>query len=746
MTKSPITTRIARCAAIAGLLLAPFGLFRPSMPPLRAEVAFARSDSADGQFAALERPALRFDLPPAVLSPLARSLVSLAPTGHDKAAPERRDTPDSDASDSFAGITVTLVATNTPDIVGDIGPQYYVQAGAGSAFAVFDRAGALLSGPNLFRDLWPPGNCHSDDRGHPGVLWDALTDRWFLTHQGNSNTLCIAVSTTADPRGSYHLYDFNVGIQVETHEIGVWRDAFLVSVSGPQSWIFALEKANMIVGGSARAFGGYSAENGAGHPVPVSFSGGPLPPAGQHPLFVSRLTPDVSRPSGRFVLSRLKVDWHANTATIAEVWSASGDEVGAPASFGCDNPSAGCIPQPGTAVQLLAQDPPIRAIARYRRFDDAQRVVAAISAPTGGPARPHVVWFELSAPWTQQVWSMASSGASGADPASRWLGAAAMNSAQEIGLGYSTSSDVISPSLRFALWPRMEITPAASSESILWTGAGAQTIGNTWNDRAGVSVDPVDGCAFWETGAYLAASGSNAWQTRIGRFRSGGCEPVTYALRVSPDIADACVETPLALSVSADPMTATAPLTLSIVTITPTTFVAVQFSQPPVGLEMPLSVPFTVTFPLTTPVGLTLLGVKGSGSGLFTATSEITLWRPITNGPTLTQATVSSVPYGAVSAGAGPTATALITYGVTFQWSLLPNTGSYLLEVAADAGFASVVFSRTTAFNLEHALVQLRPLSTYFWRVRMVNPCGPGPASAGSFLTPTFVWLPILRR
>jgi hypothetical protein len=57
-----------------------------------------------------------------------------------------------------------------------------------------------------------------------------------------------------------------------------------------------------------------------------------------------------------------------------------------------------------------------------------------------------------------------------------------------------------------------------------------------------------------------------------------------------------------------------------------------------------------------------------------------------------------------------------------------------------------VVFSRTTAYNLEYVLAKLRPLSTYFWRVRMVNPCGLGPASEGSFQTPVFVWLPILRR
>jgi hypothetical protein len=667
-------------------------------------------------------------------------------TAQGRIASERRDTPDTIASASFAGITTTLIATTTPDIVGDIGPNYYVQAGAGTMFAVFDRAGALLSGPSRMRDLWPPGNCQSNDLGHPGVRWDPLTDRWFLTYQGSINSICIAVSTTPDPRGSYNLYDFIVGTQVESHEIGVWRDALLVSVTGPQSWIFALEKAKMIDGANARAFGGYAPEGGTGYPVPVSFSGGPLPPAAQHPMFVSRLTPGPAHPSGRFVLSRIKVDWQSNTATIAEVWSASGDDVGAPSSFNCDSLPAGCIPQPGTDVTLLAQDPPIRAVAQYRRFDGAQRVVAAISAPTGSPSRPQVVWFELSAPWTPLIWSLTGSGASVAGPESRWLGAAAINSAQEIGLGYSMSSDVVSPSLQYSLWPRTELTPAASAESVLWTGAGAQTTGTLWNDRAGVSVDPIDGCTFWATGAYLGPSDSAAWQTRVGRFRSSACQPVTFALRVWPDQADACVETPLALAVYAIPMTSTAPITLAAVVITPTVGLTTVFAQPPVSLAAPFTLPFTVTFPAASPSGSALLGLRGSGSGEFTATAEVNVYQPITAAPALVPAIVDRVPLGQSPASPGLTQTRIITYGLTFEWTAAQTARSYQLEIASDAGFSSVVLSRTTQATLEHVQAGLVPLTTYHWRVRAENTCGSSLSSTGSFRTLGFLWLPMVRR
>lgn len=646
---------------------------------------------------------------------------------------------------SYEGITRTLAATRTPDIAGEIGPDFFVQVGAGPSFAVFDRTGAILAGPALLRDLWPPGNCHDDDGSHASVVWDPETGRWFLSYAGHANTICIAISTTPDPRGAYHLYAFYAGVAAEAVDLGIWPDAVLISIPHPQSWIFALEKAKMVNGEAARAVGGYGPESGTGHPIPVSFSGGPLPPSGAFPLFLSRVSPRAELPSGRFVLSRIKVGgWLPGHGSIGEIWSASGSDVGVAAELSCGAPGPGCIPQPGTLTQLWASDPPIRAVARYRRFDAVQRIVAGVSAVTGAPARPQVAWLELSAEWPQNTWTLGTHGASLDGPESRWLGAAAINSAAEIGLAYSVSSAVITPSLRYALWARTAISGAAATEAVFWPGAGAQSADGTWNDRASLTVDPADGCAFWTTGVYL--DGASVWRSRIGRFQSPECAPVTYAIRLQPDSADVCADTPQPFSASAITLSASSLISLSAVSITPTLGLTAEFAAPPVSLAAPFTLAFTVTYPMSGPTGQTLLGLRGEGSGLFTATAEVTVWKPISAAPALSAAIVDRAPHGLSPAAPGITQSRMITYDLTFEWSATQNARSYLVEVAADAGFSSVVMSRTTQATVEQARVSLTPLTNYHWRVRAENACGSILSSSSGFRTPGFVWLPVMRR
>lgn len=688
-----------------------------------------------------ERPAALYALDaPAISRPVAP--LASPPADRVDVVPGQ---PVSGSLTSYEGITRTLAATRTPDIAGEIGPDVFVQVGAGASFAVFDRAGAILAGPALLRDLWPQGSCHDEGASHASVVWDPESGRWFLSYAGHANTICIAISMTPDPRGAYHLYTFYAGVAAESVDLGIWPDVLLLSIPHPQSWIFALEKAKMVNGEPARAVGGYGPESGAGHPIPVSFSGGPLPPSGAFPLFLSRISPRAGLPSGRFALSRINVGgWLPGHGSIGEIWSGFGSDLGVAADLSCEAPGPGCIPQPGILTQLWASDPPIRAIARYRRFDAVQRIVAAVSVATGAPAKSQVVWLKLSAEWPQNTWALDAHGAGLDGSESRWLGAAAINSAAEIGLAYSVSSAVITPSLRYALWASTEISGAAASEAVFWPGAGVQSVDGTWNDRASLSIDPADGCAFWTTGVYL--DGASVWRSRIGRFQSLECVPVTYALRLLPDRVDVCADTPHPFSASAITLSASSLISLSAVSITPTLGLTAEFASPPVALAMPITLAFTVTYPMSGPSGQTLLGLRGEGSGLFTATAEVTVWKPITSAPALSPAVVDRAPRGLTPSAPGITQSGMITYELAFAWSAAQNARSYLLEVATDAGFSSVVLSRTTQATLEQARVSLTPLTNYHWRVRAENACGSILSSSGGFRTFGFVWLPVMRR
>lgn len=73
----------------------------------------------------------------------------------------------------------------------------------------------------------------------------------------------------------------------------------------------------------------------------------------------------------------------------------------------------------------------------------------------------------------------------------------------------------------------------------------------------------------------------------------------------------------------------------------------------------------------------------------------------------------------------------------TLSWSSVNGASTYEVEVAMDSAFTSVVASMTGLTTTQWAVTPaLSSVTSYFWHVRAVNPCGPGPFSAtGSFKT-----------
>jgi hypothetical protein len=63
------------------------------------------------------------------------------------------------------------------------------------------------------------------------------------------------------------------------------------------------------------------------------------------------------------------------------------------------------------------------------------------------------------------------------------------------------------------------------------------------------------------------------------------------------------------------------------------------------------------------------------------------------------------------------------------EWSAGTQSSDFVVEVATDIDFTNVVFSATVGTESVVA-TGLEPLSTYFWRVQAMNPCGSGEYSA----------------
>ncbi|MGB0384896.1 MAG: M36 family metallopeptidase [Ardenticatenaceae bacterium] len=66
----------------------------------------------------------------------------------------------------------------------------------------------------------------------------------------------------------------------------------------------------------------------------------------------------------------------------------------------------------------------------------------------------------------------------------------------------------------------------------------------------------------------------------------------------------------------------------------------------------------------------------------------------------------------------------------TFEWNAASGAQSYDIEVATDSDFSNIVYSASSESTSHTATSSLSPLTTYYWRVRAMNPCGDGSYSA----------------
>jgi hypothetical protein len=101
----------------------------------------------------------------------------------------------------------------------------------------------------------------------------------------------------------------------------------------------------------------------------------------------------------------------------------------------------------------------------------------------------------------------------------------AVDRAGNMAIGYTATGSNIFPSIRYA--GRLATDPVntfSQTEQTLFAGSGSQTNTTRWGDYSHMSLDP-DGCTFWFTTQYYAASGST-YNTRIGSFKFNECTTI----------------------------------------------------------------------------------------------------------------------------------------------------------------------------------------------------------------------------
>lgn len=444
--------------------------------------------------------------------------------------------------------------TSPADPSLDVGPNHVVQminGTGGSTFKVWDKSGNVVQNSTTFDNFMNSasqnGNPGWSGAGDPIVVYDQRADRWMLTEFcSGCNDLFIAISTSADPTGSYYTYTVTQPSFPDYPKYSVWENEYVITANLGSSDIIALPRADMLAGTSSSAqkftqsnFGtiGFQAS------TPVNLDGTTLPPAGT-PSMVMRMTDDAWNGASADALEiwELDIDW-ANPSnssfTLTSTLPVSSFDSGL-----CGYTSFQCIPQPGTNTIL----DPLRELLmnriHYRNFGTHESIVCCHSIDLDGNDWAGIRWYELRrAGGTGGTWSVYQEGTYSPDADHRWMPTIGLSATGNIGLAYNVSSSTTFPSLRYT--GRKECDPLGTmTESETVIVAGTQSNGsNRWGDYNALGLDPTDGETFWMTGMY-----GNS-KTRVAAFDIGSCAPSvqfgnsTYeASEADANIANGCLD------------------------------------------------------------------------------------------------------------------------------------------------------------------------------------------------------------
>jgi hypothetical protein len=509
----------------------------------------------------------RFDVSPP-LSELAAGARQIDPAGAPESGPraasDDRFTPPNGGADAVtrlapSAMPATLVEftgtnntdnTTPPDPMGDIGKNDYVALG-NLKFAIYDRAGNLRLGPTATNTLWAGfgGFCESQNAGTAVVLYDQFADRWMFSQFTNitSFNLCLAVSTTGDPTGSYYRWVYGPTTNfMDFPRWGLGRDAYYASVRefapGGGGYlgvgVWAVDRTALLSGSATSTaihilvpIGTETFQVGDGL-LPADVDGDRAPAAGTPHYFLGAM--DQGGPYGATQDALTFWKFAANfanppssTFTREQTLSISTYDTILPPP--CSS-SRQCVPQPGTATRLdhlgYRQRPSYRLA--YRNQGAHETLVTNQSVDVGlGPGGFSVSgirWWEIRVTGGVAALHQEGTLALGLqDDVHRWMGSAAMDRKGNLALGYSASSSTVFPSIRYA--GRLAADPPgqlAQGEGEIHAGSGSQTGGARWGNSTSMNVD-IDDCTFWYINEYYPASSGNGWRTHVAAFRFPDC-------------------------------------------------------------------------------------------------------------------------------------------------------------------------------------------------------------------------------
>ena len=412
------------------------------------------------------------------------------------------------ASQNFAGMSYADLCGGSqcgagwpPDVNGDVGPNHYIQA-VNDAYAIYSKTGTLLA--SFTEDqLWSgigTSPCNGNSQGDPVVLYDALADRWILTHFAFAYSgpdavppfyQCIAVSQTSDPvAGGWYFYALQMdtggsagppGSLNDYPKFGVWTDCVYMAAnqfSQPTdtfvgSLYASFNRADLYSGAPLRWGVGFIATTGDPFTmIPSNLSGKAafaLPPGTPNYL--------VSQARGSFSFQVRKF--------AAGTDCAAGGTLSAPvnvsqAAYFLLGAKAN-VPQPNTPTKLDSLATRLMQKVQYRKVGSSESlwVVHTVQGTSVSNIAPQWAQIDVTGgvvattPVQQQIYAPDAT-------LHRWMGSLAVDGQGNMALGYSTSNGTAPNFPSIAYSGRLASDPlerAAADGDAARCGPGSQ--GNT---------------------------------------------------------------------------------------------------------------------------------------------------------------------------------------------------------------------------------------------------------------------------
>lgn len=405
------------------------------------------------------------------------------------------------------------------DPSGAAGPNHYVQA-VNEQFRVYDKTGKPLINSMDLKTLWTG----SINEGDPIVLYDKFADRWFIQQfQQTGNKILIAISTSADPTGTYYQYTFvpDASQFPDYPKFSIWSDGYYQTSNFNTQKIAVYDRVKMLAGDKTAGMIVTNLPSTTSVPLPNNgfFSpltldaDGQLPPNGTPNYIMFYEDDNQNGPKDEIVIYKMETDWANKKATITLDNTLPVDPFNSYFTGGTFKD----IAQPSGAQKLDALDGFFSYRAPYRIWTGYNAVVLCNTVNLGNLVAG-IRWYELRQDNTSKAWSVYQQGTYGpADNVSRWTPSIAMDDQGSIGLAYAvSSSSSVYPGIRYT--GRLASSPLGTmdfAEQVAKAGTSSLTgTGNRWGDYSQTSLDP-DGITFWHTNQYS----SGGQKTRIFSFR-----------------------------------------------------------------------------------------------------------------------------------------------------------------------------------------------------------------------------------